>query len=472
MLGGRLSDEDSTLLAKYGQTSRSIQGEVQRLERLLEQQLEQQAAQEVEQQAAHEPIQIVLDELEPPIVEPICTHCNDLQQEVDSANARLEVYEMEKAMDLVKAGNHGDAAAIFERLCRVRDDETQRKWRSRDEAGADNAEKAALEIKYEWAKALVELNSKEDAQNMMRRVLDRREQFFGPDSREARSAQWQLCRIFRSRQNYRAAERMYRRVWDERDPRFPDSWVMENGRELAMVLAEQKYIPEAEQQFKRVLAAFGGDHQASSETMLQYALILLKSHESSKAASALQPFMYLEGVDLSPELLACATNVGESLFEEKKWAEAEPILAKVRQERKKTLPADSPEILRVTGLLAWTYRHLQKFDLAYNRAREVWDKGRETPILRPSLSPGVNMIWLLWKEGGRDDLQKARSIWGEVLLQSRQVGSADEARETAESWRLLAHDMKKFSNKRHGSVKTTTADKIRSEAEELQRRFG
>lgn len=463
MPSGRLNDEDSALLAKYSQTFRSIRGEVLQLEQQLEQQLGQQAAQE--------PIQIVPDELEPPFVEPICAHCNELQQEVDSANARLEVYEMEKATDLVEAGNHGGAAAIFERLCRVRDDEAQRKWRSRDEAGADNAEKEALKIRYEWAKALVALNLKEDAQNMMRRVLDRREQFFGPDSRETRSAQRQLCRILRSRQKYKAAERMYRKVWDELDPRSPDSWVMENGRELAMVLAEQKYFPEAEQQFKRVLTAFGDDHQASSETVLQYALILSKNNESSQAASALQPFMYLEGVDLSPGLLACATNVGESLFEEKKWAEAEPILAKVRQERKKTSPADSPEILRVTSLLAWTYRHLQKFDLAYKHAREVWDKGRKKPILRPSLSTGVNMIWLLWKKGGQDDLQKARSVWEEVLLQSRQVGSADEARETAESWRLLAHDMKKFSNKRHVNVKTTTADKIRNEAEELQKRF-
>ena len=302
-------------------------------------------------------------------------------------------------------------------------------------------------------------------------VLDRREQYFGPDSNETRSAQRQLCRILRSRQEYKTAERMYRKVWDELDPRSPNSWIMENGHELAMVLAEQKYFPEAEQQFKRVLTAFGDDRQASRETAQQYALILSKSNKSSQAASALQPFMYLNGVDLSPELLECATNVGKSLFEEKKWAEAEPILAKVRQERKKTSPADSPEILHVTALLAWTSRYLQKFDLALKHAREVWDKGRKKPILRPSLSTGTNMIWLLWREGGQNELQTARSIWEEVLLQSRQVRSADEARETAESWRVLAHDMKKFSNKRHVKVKTTTADMIRNEAEELQKRL-
>jgi len=307
--------------------------------------------------------------------------------------------------------------------------------------------------------------------NLTLALVDKREQFFGPDSKETRSAQRQLCRILRSRQKYKEAERMYRKVWDELDPKSPGSWVMENGHELAMVLVEQNYFPEADQQFMRVLAAFGDDHQASSETVLQYALILLKSNKSSQAASVLQPFIYLEGINLSPELLACVTNIGESLFEEKKWAEAEPILAKVKQERKKTLPADSPEILHVTGLLAWTYRYLQKFDLAYKHAREVWDKERGKPILCPSLSIGVNMIWLLWKKGGRDDLQKARSIWEEILLRSRQVGSADEARETAESWRFLAHDMKKFSNKRHANAKTTTADKIRNEAEELQKRF-
>ena len=155
-----MNEEDSALFAKYLQTSRIIRGEVQWLEQQLEQQLAQQAAQE--------PIQIVPDEPEPPFVEPICAHCNELQQEVDNANGSLEVYEMEKAIDLVEAGNHGGAAAIFERLCKVRDDEAQRKLTSGDKAGAGNAKKEALKIRYEWAKALAELNLKEDAQNMMK----------------------------------------------------------------------------------------------------------------------------------------------------------------------------------------------------------------------------------------------------------------------------------------------------------------
>ena len=166
------------------------------------------------------------------------------QEDIDNANAEVETYRMEKAVSLVRAGKYEDAAAIYRKLYGVRELEVKRRRAVGDDRIADNAETSALKIKYEWALVFAKQAKRQDAEDMMASVWARRKQLLGHNAEETRSAQRQLCLIFRSRssqQKCKEAEKIYRAVWDNQDATkqltAANAWIMDNGHELAMVLA-------------------------------------------------------------------------------------------------------------------------------------------------------------------------------------------------------------------------------------------
>ena len=254
--------------------------------------------------------------------------------------------------------------------------------------------------------------------------------------------------------------------------------------------------------------AFGDQHEASIETALQYALILVQQDRPQTAAKILQPLARPGVPGMTHEMLDCTTVIGQALSQKGKWVEAEPLLTRAWEERKRSMTGSSPatflagwhlslalyhqskyhkakdvlqalrssradepvksvETLQVTGLLAWTCRHVNELQMAEKLARLVWDEVKEKNILGPSFSTGANMIWLLCRVGkSAKDRDEADIVWKKVL-QSKKGCSSDEARATVDLWRGLAKDLDKFAKERRSW--SVTADEMRKEANKLEK---
>jgi tetratricopeptide (TPR) repeat protein len=519
--GSRVDTRDADTLAKSGEAISPLKHELH--------QLEQQAAKQSALTAL--PTANPTDSPEILPTESICAQCDVLQQEVDSANARLELYRTEEASDLVEAGRYEEAATIYERLYKVRELEIDRKWKIGDNGGADNAEKEALKIKYEVAVMLKKQGKLPEAEVAMQNVWQRRRKLLPKNHKETNSAQLQLCRILRdqrSRSKYKTAQKLYNDVWSDQDWTSKlgaeDAWIMNNGHELGIVLIEQGSFSYAEEQLRNVLDArkfaLEDGNPATVETAAQLAVLVAQRGEAKEAAAILIPYLGLPAAEFSHQALECTATLGELVFQYGEYADAEQICrivwddARIKpgarspgaisagwhlslalyfrhqeakyEEAKAILNAllqtrpgeyvDLERTLQVKCLLSWVCRKAEEFEKADEFARSVWEQKKNENILGPLFSStGVNRIWLLSRyrkdDHDRNVLSKeVCEVWNDVLTTTKALTlSRNQAKSVAQDWRNLAEELDRFAKKRrHSSVR---AAEMRKEADKLEKRW-
>jgi tetratricopeptide (TPR) repeat protein len=521
------NDQDADVLANYGPAVGSIQYEIQQLEQQLAQAPtppDLPAAEIPDQPEIHD-LPEILDQLEIQPEESVCRQCSVLQEEIDRANDSLEFYKMKEATDLVEDGKYDDAATIYERLSRVRELEINRKWTAGDRAGAHDAERQVLKIKYELAMMLVKQGKLPEAEVAMDYVWQQRRTLLPRYHSDTNSAQRQLCLILRaqgSTEKYERARSLYYDVWSNRNLGRGDGWVMDNGHELGMVLIEQGSLLTAEDQLADVLRArqnaLGEQSQATVETAAQLAALKAARGGAGESARLLRPFLDSGAVIFSPKALECAATVGEKLFDLEAYPDTERVCRMIwnqaarepgatppyaisagwhlslalyfqdqeakYEEAKATLDAllqlqpGEARIWNIKSLLSWVCRKAKDFQQAAEFARSVWDQKRDADILGPRFSStGVNRIWLLSRyeknqseAEGKSNRNEARLVWNEVLESTRShTLSQDQKQSLAQRWRELAKDLDHFARQRkRGS--SSLARAIEDAAARLERR--
>jgi tetratricopeptide (TPR) repeat protein len=91
-----------------------------------------------------------------------------------------------------------------------------------------------LDLKYSFAEMLIVQKKNEEAELISKAVWKQRQ--VAPESEEAKKSHRQLCSIWGTLEKYRDAENMHRNIY-HREPK--DSWALENGDAVCRTIAEQ-----------------------------------------------------------------------------------------------------------------------------------------------------------------------------------------------------------------------------------------
>jgi hypothetical protein len=292
------------------------------------------------------------------------------QQKIEELNAEIEQYKMPKAAGLVAAGDLIQAEKIYRMLANTRDTELKRKQEAGK--GATTSELAGLRIKFELASVLSKRRKFDEAEDFSRHIFTRRRALLGTDHKETWSAQRQLCQILRSQSSYSKngeAEMLYRAVWKTYDGKSKlgnsdtDIWVLENGRNLAIVLREEG-DDMAIAQLKKVLKASNTTKQESQASALQLVQWHLDLRQASEAAKIIRDYLSSSSEPWTRETLSSSTNVAKALTKQRENASAETIWKRVSEELNKKFGSKCADAIDPAWQLALVQYNLAHYDAA------------------------------------------------------------------------------------------------------------
>jgi len=357
------------------------------------------------------------------------------------------------------------------------------------------------------------------AEEIARMVKNRSRELFGKDYWLTQSSQKLLCVALRSqgtRTKLDEAQDLYWEVWNHPDSAFlaqnGNPWVLENGFGLGQVYEQQRSHQQAEEQYAKLW-------DLMPEAAFQLARLLVERNEAdfSMARRALKKSFKSDDSEIRKAAMNLSFQVGQSLYEQSKYAEAEePILMAWTESKRHqpeispsafsggwrlgniyynlekydqaklfleelqnahmAVPRTSPTGSQIDGLLAWVYRQLGELTRAENLAKSVWEREEDKDILGPSLSTGVNYIWLLSNRGKLQNVEKARKrkeVWERVVSMKKAREAScplEDLKITVQCWRDLADDVEKFI-KRQGFHEWAAATRIKHAARELEKRY-
>jgi tetratricopeptide (TPR) repeat protein len=380
-------------------------------------------------------------------------------------------------------------------------------------------EAAALQKQLEVVYTLIAQRNWWQAEGIARTVKNRSKELFGKDYWLTQSSQKLLCVALRSQGTRAKLDEVQDLCWEVWN--HPSSaslaqngnrWVLENGFGLGQVYEQKGLLPQAEEQYEKLW-------KLMPEAAFQLATLLVKRNEAdfSMARHALKKSFKSDDSEIRKAAMKLSFEVGQSLYEQGKYAEAEePILMAWTESKKHQSeisssafsggwrlsniyysqkkydqaklflealqnaqiagPRTSPTNSQIDGLLAWVYRQRGELTKAENLAKSVWEREEDKDILGPSLSTGANYIWLLSNRGKSQNAEKARKrkvVWERVvsMKKAREAScTLEDLKITVRCWRNLADDVEKFI-RQQGFSEWAAATRIRHEAKELEKRY-
>lgn len=294
-----------------------------------------------------------------------------LRDEVEQLNAKIEHYKMREAAELVAAGSLSEAENIYRGLADIRRIELIRKQNTRK--GVATSERAGLRIKAELASVLATQKSFREAEDLARHIFERQKKL-SMDQKETWGAQRQLCDILRlqpSRDKRIDAEMLYREVWNRYDGTSKlgagetSSWILENGRNLAMVLHEGGDNRAAVAQLRKVLWASSPTNKEAQASALQSLKWVWSLKQTTEAAKIIQDHFFSTPDPWTSEMLVPTTEVARALTRQGENAIAEPIWKRILAgERQKRTGPKGPEALDAAWHLALAQYNLRTYDAA------------------------------------------------------------------------------------------------------------
>jgi tetratricopeptide (TPR) repeat protein len=306
-------------------------------------------------------------EIEPTEVEVACDlgkdELRDATEMIEKANAEIEKLKLEKVERLKAEGGWADAEQTYRQVIEL-------KHAGRGRGNVDDA--VVLELGYQMAEMQMKQKKYSDAEATARDVWERRGHLPGEDDSEAtRSSRLQLCQGLRGQgveKKFKEATTMYRGIWCHSTDKH---WMIKNGHELGLVLAEQGRFKEASVQHEKVwLERKDVLEPGAIDTVLSLHewLRILEIQEKPETTSTekedpkviiLQKEKVLRLIwearggpaERSFDIPARGHELGSMLFRQERFYEAAPILNDVWGARK-ALPEVSAETLSTGDLLA------------------------------------------------------------------------------------------------------------------------
>ncbi|MCJ1291088.1 hypothetical protein MMC34_002631 [Xylographa carneopallida] len=235
-----------------------------------------------------------------------------------------------------------------------------------------NDELAVLHLEYRLAQIQMDLGRYQNAEATARNVYDKRREFHvaGTSEADLHCSQTQLCESLRrqkTKSKLRQAENMYRMVWNEEDVSerpLRDNhvfWRLENGHNLGIILGEEEKFRPAEDQHREVMAErieiLGCAHVDTAQSAVEVIHNLRKQPDPvdllSKIHKVVEPIWQSskKAKELSPLVLWCGAQLGESFYSITKFYEAGTVLRDVWEARKKFCSSDPSDAISTARLL-------------------------------------------------------------------------------------------------------------------------
>lgn len=389
---------------------------------------------------------------------------------------------------------------------------------------------AILDLKYSFAEMLIVQKKKEEAELISKEVWKKRQ--VAPESEEAKESHRQLCSIWRTLEKYRDAENMHRNIY-HREPK--DSWALENGDAVCRTIAEQGDYEQAQLMqdsvWKTRQKHDGQRHDLTIRSGLQRITFLemlihsissagvsgtekrLSSHRKKGFECELEVMLYsIWNTRLHPEplpgILDAGHRLGNILFRQAKYADAEVVFLDVWEGRKckfgagdvnamvtgsmlgkallcqqkpeassravtifrdilhtrqTTLKEGNVDTLSSGSYLAQAYLSLEDWLQAEAAYRWVVEqKAREYgPTAPETIEPRWNLGQSLFKQGG-DKLREAEIVLNEVYRQWND--SFPNAKATLECGHMLAELLQSQKAKAKDALRVSSVVFARREA--------
>lgn len=215
---------------------------------------------------------------------------------------------------------------------------------------------AVLDLNYSFTEMLIAQKKKEDAELISRAVWEKRK--VAPETEEAKRSHRQLCSILVSLKKYGEAENMHRIMY-HKEPK--DSWALENGDAVCQTMAEQGQYDQAQLMqdtvWKTRQTQSGQRHDLTIESGLRRIALLemliksitnpgvsdtekrLSSHRKQGFECEMEVMLWsIWNTRLHPEpipgILDAGHKLGNILFRQAKFADAEAVFLEVWEGRK------------------------------------------------------------------------------------------------------------------------------------------
>jgi predicted hydrocarbon binding protein len=354
--------------------------------------------------------------------------------------------------EALKSGNASEAPAVFynlacnlyEELYKQKCEEAERMRKAADE-GAAESEKALCDVGHEFVEILIYQDfSKElahprylKAEKAISEIMEREKRLIQQgvlDKSGIRKSQKHYCWILRelasiekpdnpkaAEDKLKEVEAMHRSIWMRREEakglNEDNEWVLENGHQLGLVLAELKKAGEghyslAEIQLREVWdtrkapSAFGPTHDDTVDSALQLVSMLEKQKKLDEKQKSADIEEILGGIwnvrspGATPGRLQCGHKLGDRLYQQKKYADAETVLNQVWTTRTDALEQASKEAddARSTGYILASALYYQRTPEKYENAKLILKKlwGKRKLYMSKDASPSNDLIgWRL-----------------------------------------------------------------------------
>lgn len=357
------------------------------------------------------------------------------------------------------------ASKLYEGLYKRKYDEAGIK-RKLAEGGVTKSDKEVCDLGHEFVEILVNREFTQEsiqqryleAEKAISEIMEIEKELIYQgllDKTGVRKSQKQLCSVLRqqassenpdgegtAKEKLKRVEMMHRSIWEGQDEAQgldqDDEWVLENGHQLGLVLAELKQDSEdhyclAGIQLKQVWLrrksslAFGPTHEDTVDSALQFVSMLERQskldekQKSSEIEGILREIWSNRDTRLSVGMLNCGHKLGDHLYQQKRYADAETVLKEVWTARKDALGQVSKEAddARLTGFVLACALYYQRAQENYDMAKAVLKKlwARRKFYMSPEVSPSNDSIgWqLAWTYRWLEEHAKAeplfQSIW-------------------------------------------------------------
>ena len=381
-----------------------------------------------------------------------------LQAELDNSNAYIEDY----AIELEDAGKFEHAANTYKELNRMAMGKIARRRADAllDETGAplpdpmlEEIEIKSLGYKHRLADMLSKCGNFQDAEIVSRDVWLRRRQMLTDRAPETRASHKLHCAILRSANKHWLAERLYIDVWYSMELQEPVNeddikWKIENGYQLAMVMAEQRRFVESEVYHRRVLEMRSRKFQYALDDIADSTLKIVSIVENEpKIDDAIEILSTVwEARNNSPggaeraDVVTCGHKLGVHLFNKAESVKAGQVLQEVWETRTRLYPEAA---LSTAGYLSQAYKNSKNFKKGEPVWRWIWQHGKATGLEKRE---ALQQCYVL----GCRRLSQGKYTEAEIVLkdtweaQQKELGAADP--ETLQTGHALAQTLEKKPN--------------------------
>ena len=396
------------------------------------------------------------------------------------AEREIEALKMRLFHELKEAKKYGDAEELYHEISKKYDvGEEIHYVTERGREPDRNEDTKILDLKHTFAEMLIEQQRFEEAEPRSKAVWERRKHCPGTPSEDFKKSHRQLCFVLRALGKLKDAERMHNDMY-QREPK--DDWALENGDEVCQRLKEQEQFRKAKDMQEEVRKTRLEEHSPRNLT-IQSGLRLIgfleelikpgdhvggteaeKRLDSSTRQALKDELEVTLGkiwhTRLQPEPNADILDVGHKLgvllLQDKKFLEAERILASVWKSKKRQLGEANVSTMSSGSMLGSTIwrQGKQEYSRAVDILQPIWlAKQNGTANCNAEAISNIKDLAQVYCSLG--NLQDGESVYSWVWHQKRQGGYTKLEVDKA-LWDLGVTLFKQGKDKEHEAVRVLT----------------